>query len=162
MMPFFLLNSNFSGAYLNLKSSLVFFDDFLLEFCACSRFLFSGLKSALLFGLLLLVANHLLNAGSLELLLLLLHHQKLLLLSLLLLHTFSLLKLFSLQLLFSHRNMIFDVILHVLVPLEKHLLFKLLFLLSLFLDAILLLITLLNMHDVLSFFLSFLDLFPCL
>ena len=86
----------------------------------------------------------------------------LLLLSLLLLHTFSLLKLFSLQLLFSHRNMIFDVILHVLVPLEKHLLFKLLFLLSLFLDAILLLITLLNMHDVLSFFLSFLDLFPCL
>jgi hypothetical protein len=49
-----------------------------------------------------------------------------------------------------------------LVPLKKHLLFELLFLLSLFLEADLLLIALLHMHYVLRLLLSFFNLLPSL
>lgn len=76
-----------------MKSALVFLNDLLLKLSPCARLLLGHVESALCFGLLLLVADHLLDACSLQLFLLLLHVDELSLFALLHLDSLSLLEL---------------------------------------------------------------------
>lgn len=105
------------SSYLDLKATLVFLDDLLLKFGACAGLLLGHVKSALGLSLLLLVADHLLNARRLELLLLFLHVDQFCLFTLFHFDPLCLLELLFEELLLGHLDGLLDVVLHVLVPL---------------------------------------------
>ena len=149
-------------SYLDLKASLVLSDDPLLQLCASPRLLLSLVQTALLLRLQLGIADLLFSTGCLQGLLLLEQHQLLGLLPFLLLNLVSLIVLLLQELLLSHCNVIFDVILHVLVALEKHAFLEVLLASPLVLDSLLLLVPLLHVHDIFGLLLSLLDLLPCL
>lgn len=150
------------STYFDVKSALVLFNDFLLKFCTSARFFLCQVQSALGFGLLLLVADHLLNACGLQLLLLLLHVDKFSLLALFHLDSLSLLELLLEELLLSHLYGLLDVHLHIHVPLEEHPLFEFFLSAPLLLDPHLLLVPLFHTHDVLGLLFGLFDLLPCL
>ena len=151
-----------SKTYLDLKSALVFLNDLLLQLCTGTSLFLCQVKSALGFCFLLLVADHLLDACSLQLLLLLLHVDKFSLLALLHLDSLSLLELLLEELLLSHLDGLFNVHLHVHVPLKEHPFFEFFFSAPLLLDAHLLLVPLFHTHDILGLLFGLFNLLPCL
>jgi hypothetical protein len=66
------------------------------------------------------------------------------------------------MLLFTHLNIFFNVILHIVIPLCKHFFFHLFLLFSLFFHSYLFCISYLNIHYFFSFFFCFFNFFPCL
>lgn len=149
-------------SYLDLKASLILSDDPLLQLRAGPRLLLCLVQTALLFRLELSIADLLFSTGCLQGLLLLKQHQLLGLLPFLLFNLVSLIVLLLQELLFSHCNVLFDVILHVLVALQQHAFLEVLLPSSLVLDPLLLLVPLLYVHDIFGLLLSLLDLLPCL
>lgn len=101
---------------LDLKTTLVLPDDFLLELCACLGAFLGLIEASLVLSLLLLVSHHLLNASGLKLLLLFLHVYEFLLFAFFHFQSLGLIELLLKKLLLSHLNSLLNVVLHVLVP----------------------------------------------
>lgn len=146
--------------YLNLESSLVLLNDLLLQFLSGLSFLFSRFPAFDLLNFLFLIPDHLLHTGILQVFLLLLHVKQFSLLSFFKFESFSFFDQLSLMLFFRHLNGFFDLTLHSLVPFSKHPLFKFLLISPLFLDPLLFLIPLFNLHNLFGFLLRIFNLFP--
>ena len=112
--------------------------------------------------LMLLLLNHLLHAGITQLLLLPMHSQEFLLLSFLLFDSLCLLYQLLLVLLLALLDSLLDLRLEVIILLHQHSFLLLLLILALLFQSLLLLCTLLDLHDLFGFLFSIFNLFPCL